>query len=127
MTDTLDLPKIGEPGTAEGFQLERLREWGLGEFANACTTREQAILVHHCALYVRNVWHERFGEDTDEVPVAAVRHCVGELVKRPEMLERADHIAKLAVEHDDVPPDLRADPEIFDAVVAALEKIRNAD
>ncbi|WP_422364966.1 hypothetical protein [Pelagibius sp.] len=123
--DYKDLPNIGEPGTAAAFQLDRLRGWGLEDLASACTTREQALLAHHCALYVRMVWQELFGEES-EPPSAAIRHCVGELIGKPGMLARAERAA-----HLDSGVDYRVlgiaggadeDRDLRDAVAAALRE-----
>jgi len=123
--DYKDLPDIGEPGTAAPFQLDRLRGWGLGDLASACTTREQALLAHHCALYVRMVWQELFGEES-EPPDEAIRHCVGELIGKPGMLARAERAA-----HLDSGVDYRAagiaagideDPDLHNAVATALQR-----
>ena len=118
--DLSDLPKIGEPGSAAPFQLERLKGWGLEDLASACTTREQALLAHHCALYVRMVWQDLFGE-TSEPPVAALRHCVGELIGRPGMLERADRGAHLETGFDYRASAADEDPALYQAVAEALK------
>ena len=115
------MPDVGEPGTAAAFQLRRLREWGLGDLADACTTREQALLAHHCALYVLNVWRDLHGEGA-EPNQAAVRHCVGELMQRPSMVERAHRAAEAGAEHDDWAPDPKSDEELYAQVKAALSQ-----
>lgn len=117
-----DLPDIGEPGTAADFQLERLREWGLGELADACTSREQALLVHHCALYVRNVWMEMKGVD-QEPPVEAVRQCIEKIMQQPEMQQRVEHFSAMALTVDDRPTDVTQDPVLYGAVKADLATI----
>ena len=113
------LPKIGQPGTAAPFQLQRLRDWGLSDLATVCTTREQAVLAHHCALYVRMVWQDRLG-CTTEPPSEVVRHCVAALIERPGMLDRAETTMSLSLEHDDRPVDLDTDPELLARVTEAL-------
>ncbi len=113
------LPKIGEPGSAPPFLLQRLRDWGLEDLATACVTREQALLAHHCALVVRMIWQDMHGSDSEPM-VAAIRHCVSELVDRPAMLERAERTFQVSLEARPRAPDLHADPELYDSVAAAL-------
>lgn len=117
-----DLPDIGEPGTAADFQLERLREWGLGELADACTSREQALLVHHCASYVRNVWLDMKGSER-ELPVDAVRRCIEKIMQQPDMQQRVEHFSAKILTVDDRPTDVTQDAVLYEAVKADLSTI----
>ncbi|MGF1551887.1 MAG: FAD-dependent oxidoreductase [Paracoccaceae bacterium] len=114
------LPRIGAPGTVAEFQRRRLRDWGLDDLAGACVSSEQAVLVHHCALYVRLVWQEIAAGGGGEPPTEAIRHCVTELVRRSEMLERADRAFRDATAFEHEEPDLRRDEALFAAVAEGL-------
>jgi len=113
------LPRVGEPGTAAPFQLQRLRLWGLPDLATRCTTREQAVLAHHCALFVRMVWQDMHGPGS-EPPEAALRHCVGEIIADGALLDRAHQVVERSLEADDRDPRLQDDAELYRAVRTAL-------
>lgn len=113
------LPQVGKPGTVAEQQLRRLRDWGLDEIADKCVSREQAVLVHHCALYVRLIWRQSGGEG--DPPPEAMRHCVGELVKDPELIERADRAISSGLSSEEREPELCVDPLLNREVGEALK------
>ena len=65
------------------------------------------------------IWQDMHGSDSEPM-VAAIRHCVGELVDRPAMLERAEQAFQVSLEARPRAPDLHAGPELYDSVASAL-------
>ncbi|MEM9009957.1 MAG: FAD-dependent oxidoreductase [Pseudomonadota bacterium] len=106
----VDLPLVGRPGSVAEHQVRRLEEWGLADIAAKCVTREQAMLVHHCALYVRMVWLNS-GRDGDP-PIEAIRHCVGELVQDADLIERASQAVSASFAAEDRDPDFGNDKDL---------------